>query len=622
MRAQPLLFALALVASLVSSATAEAQDDNLDRSFSLEQFRPTLDADGFLTVEGSRTPGPFLWSVGVHLHWAEAPLALVDDEDNTTDLVEHSLAMDYVFALGIGRSVEVGIGLPVAVAQQGDLEALGGDRLASVGFGDMRVALKLSLIDNTNDGPGLAVVASGTLPIGDTGNFLGEGSPTIDPRVVADFKLLNIALGASLGYRLRGEVSRLKTLRAGDELLWGVGLRAPVALHGKLAFLFELFGATAAKDPFGSSLTSPMEADGGLRFALSDISVQATGGWGIGEGYGTPVFRVGGAVTWAPRTHDSDSDGIEDGTDMCPRIAEDSDDFEDGDGCPEQDNDGDGVYDFEDQCPNERAEQGRDADGDGCSDDDRDGDHVLDDADRCPDEAEDIDEHQDDDGCADPDNDQDQILDAQDRCPGEAEDGAGDATDGCPNPDDDGDGKPDAEDRCPAEAEDADGFEDDDGCPDPDNDHDGVLDAADRCADQAETINGVTDDDGCTDRGGRVLVTFADGALTVRGAIAFDRTGAPTAAAKAALDQLALVLVANPTVRIEIVGPTGEGSAARAEAVRAYVVGKGVAEGRIAALAAPDGAPANRNATIRVAATAAAATPAAAPAPTTPAPAR
>ncbi len=620
MRAQPLLFALALAAPLVSSATAHAQDDNLDRSFSLEQFRPTLDADGFLTVEGSRTPGPFLWSVGVHLHWAEAPLALVDDEDNTTDLVEHSLAMDYVFALGIGRSVEVGIGLPVAVAQQGDLQALGGGRLASVGFGDMRVALKLSLIDNTNDGPGLAVVASGTLPIGDTGNFLGEGSPTIDPRLVADFKLLNIALGASLGYRLRGEVSRLKTLRTGDELLWGVGLRAPVAMHGKLAFLFELFGATAARDPFGSSLTSPMEGNGGLRFALSDISVQATGGWGIGEGYGTPVFRVGGGVTWAPRTHDSDSDGIEDGTDMCPRIAEDSDDFEDGDGCPEQDNDGDGVYDFEDQCPNPRDERGRDADGDGRGDDARDDDHVLDDADRCPDEAEDLDEHQDDDGCADPDNDQDQILDAQDRCPGEAEDGAGDATDGCPNPDDDGDGKPDAEDRCPAAAEDADGFEDDDGCPDPDNDHDGVLDAADRCPDQAETINGVTDDDGCTDRGGRVLVTFANGALTVRGAIAFDRTGAPTPAAKATLDQLALVLVANPTVRIEIVGPTGEGSAARAEAVRAYVVGKGVAGDRIAALAAPDGAPENRNATIRVAAAAAAATPAAAPAAPAPAP--
>lgn len=613
MRAQILLVAALL---LVPAGLRAQETDNLDRSFTLEQFRPTLDHDGFLTVEGSRTPGPFLWSVGVHLHWAEAPLALVDETNDeiTSELVEHSLAMDYVFALGIGKALELGIGLPVAVAQQGDLRDLGGDRLAAVGFGDMRIALKWSLIDNTTDGPGLAVIASGTVPIGDRDNFLGEASATIDPRVVADFKLLNIAIGASLGYRLRGEVSRLKTLRLGDELLWGAGLRAPVALHGRLAFLFEVFGAMAAKDPFGSSLTSPAEANGGLRFAVSDVTLQATGGWGIGGGYGTPVFRVGGAVTWAPRTHDSDSDGLEDGTDMCPRIAEDSDDYEDGDGCPEQDNDGDGVYDFEDQCATERADEGRDADGDGCNDADQDRDGVLDEGDRCPNEAEDRDEHQDEDGCPDPDNDQDQIADGEDRCPNEAEDRAGDATDGCPNPDDDGDGRPDAEDQCPQDAEDTDQFQDEDGCPDVDNDRDGVLDAADRCADQAETINGVTDDDGCADRGGRVLVTLeAAGTLTLRAPLSFDRAGAPTAAAKQVLDQLALVMVANPTLNVEVVGPTGEGSQARAEAIRAYLMSKGIAASRVGATGAAADAPANRNATLRVAAIAPDAAPGAQP---------
>ncbi|MBI2894599.1 MAG: thrombospondin type 3 repeat-containing protein [Deltaproteobacteria bacterium] len=610
---------LFLVLAIASYALPAVAQDELDRSFALEIFRPTLDADGFLTQEGTRTPGPFLWNVGLHLHWAQAPLVLSDpDTGDETDLVEHSLAMDYVFAIGIGKRLEVGLGLPVALSQEGDLAKIGGHELSSVGFGDLRLAVKWSIIDNTADGPGLAAILSGTAPIGDRENFLGEASFTLDPRIAADFKLLGIAIGANVGYRYRQEVSRLKNLRTGDEILLGAGLRAPVALRGKLALLLEIFGATAAKDPFGSGVTSPVEADGGLRLALGDILVQATGGLGIGTGYGTPAYRIGGGATWAPRTHDSDSDGLTDGSDMCPRIAEDMDDFEDGDGCPESDNDADGVYDFEDRCPVEAAVRNRDADGDGCTDPDRDSDGILDEADDCPEEAEDRDEFQDSDGCPDPDNDGDAIPDASDQCPNDREDRPSEQ-DGCPDPDDDDDGIPDEQDRCPSDAEDRDQFEDEDGCPDPDNDHDGVLDAADRCPDQLETINGVRDDDGCADRGGRALAALASGALALNGAIGFDAAGAPTAAAQRVLDQLAMVLIANQGVRILVTGPAGEGSADRAGAVKAYLSSRGVATGRIDAAAAAEGAT-GRNATITVApAPAAPAAPAAAPAPVPPA---
>ncbi|HSQ41323.1 MAG TPA: right-handed parallel beta-helix repeat-containing protein, partial [Fibrobacteraceae bacterium] len=48
---------------------------------------------------------------------------------------------------------------------------------------------------------------------------------------------------------------------------------------------------------------------------------------------------------------DSDGDGIPDVDDACPDAAEDFDNFEDDDGCPDLDNDNDGVSDAEDQCP-------------------------------------------------------------------------------------------------------------------------------------------------------------------------------------------------------------------------------------------------------------------------------
>jgi outer membrane protein OmpA-like peptidoglycan-associated protein len=48
---------------------------------------------------------------------------------------------------------------------------------------------------------------------------------------------------------------------------------------------------------------------------------------------------------------DADSDGVPDERDACVDDAEDRDDFEDTDGCPDPDNDNDGVEDATDRCP-------------------------------------------------------------------------------------------------------------------------------------------------------------------------------------------------------------------------------------------------------------------------------
>jgi OOP family OmpA-OmpF porin len=86
----------------------------------------------------------------------------------------------------------------------------------------------------------------------------------------------------------------------------------------------------------------------------------------------------------------------------------------------------------------------------------------------------------------DGDRDNDGIVDSKDVCPDLAEDMDGfQDDDGCPDYDNDNDGIQDSKDRCVNEPEDKDGFEDQDGCPDPDNDKDGVPDARDNCPDVA-----------------------------------------------------------------------------------------------------------------------------------------
>jgi outer membrane protein OmpA-like peptidoglycan-associated protein len=142
----------------------------------------------------------------------------------------------------------------------------------------------------------------------------------------------------------------------------------------------------------------------------------------------SPRDRCAGGDAPAPVVGDLDGDGVLDDADECPRVPEDTDGYQDADGCPEDDNDSDGITDKLDKCPDEPEDRDGFQDGDGCPDPDNDGDGITDKLDRCPSEAEDKDSFEDDDGCPDPDNDKDTIVDASDKCPNEP----GVAPDGCP----------------------------------------------------------------------------------------------------------------------------------------------------------------------------------------------
>lgn len=100
-------------------------------------------------------------------------------------------------------------------------------------------------------------------------------------------------------------------------------------------------------------------------------------------------------------TTDKDGDGIPDDVDQCPDVAEDMDNFEDIDGCPDYDNDQDGIYDAQDQCPNEAEDRDGFQDVDGCPDLDNDKDKIVDADDACPNNPETVNGYKDTDGCPD-----------------------------------------------------------------------------------------------------------------------------------------------------------------------------------------------------------------------------
>jgi outer membrane protein OmpA-like peptidoglycan-associated protein len=100
---------------------------------------------------------------------------------------------------------------------------------------------------------------------------------------------------------------------------------------------------------------------------------------------------------------DTDHDGVPDYLDKCPKEAEDTDGFEDTDGCPDPDNDGDGIPDDQDECIDQPEVINGYKDTDGCPDvaPDRDHDGIPDNVDKCPDKPENYNGFEDDDGCPD-----------------------------------------------------------------------------------------------------------------------------------------------------------------------------------------------------------------------------
>ncbi len=125
---------------------------------------------------------------------------------------------------------------------------------------------------------------------------------------------------------------------------------------------------------------------------------------------------------------DTDGDGIYDKDDACPKVAG----LEAFNGCP--DTDGDGIKDSEDSCPNVVGTAAMN----GCPDTDQDG--IADKDDACPK----VKGTKANNGC--PDSDNDGVIDSKDKCPKEK---GAKANNGCPWPDTDGDGVLDKDDNCP-----------------------------------------------------------------------------------------------------------------------------------------------------------------------------
>ena len=519
------------------------------------------------------------------------------DEDGTHFLTDFLLLNSSIFlGVGLGPYVDVGFALPFYYEKfNSDVSNLQSEQQT---YGDLRYRLKIQFPFKEKQVLDVALLLGGTAPTqfdergviprelelftNDVGDFdqgsspFGAGLPTFLAGLGLTFDLGQVAEKFQFLWHFNLGVRKINLSSQppfDDILFWSTA--AEYQASSFIRFFAEVyhesrfdhlgdneFSTEPTTVTFGGVAQTPVGLDfqvgliAGLNSGsyipvqyLSEKDTRSINSFGIQS---TADYSMMFQVSWSGFVvqQDVDGDGIKNKVDKCPFQAEDKDNFEDEDGCPDNDNDKDGIADVKDKCPGE---------------------------------PEDKDGFKDNDGCPEADNDNDGIPDAKDRCPTEAQ--GADGKEGCPNLDKDNDGVLDALDKCPNEAEDKDVFQDEDGCPEADNDNDGIPDLSDKCANAAETVNKFEDEDGCPDKVSEIVKT-----LVLKGVNFKTNSAELTIESYSVLDGIVPQLVAYPEMEFEVSGHTdNRGSAtknqalsqARAQSVANYFIQKGVDSKRL-----------------------------------------
>jgi OOP family OmpA-OmpF porin len=473
------------VSSLVLSllCASEAFADPVPQ-VDLRGFHASVDPNSGLYLEPADSPKTGDWNAGVLFNYSYRPVTL--EATSTSKIkapapfhvISNQVTGDFVGAVGLWHRVLVGVDVPFLIFQNGDkstadtTRATGDLTLPRQALGDVGLNLKTTLIRPTASelgGFALAIHERFTLPTGDEQSFMGEGTPTSETRLLAEYRLVALGVHGALGVKFRGHEGSFACgtfasitdcpSRFESEIPFGLGVTLrPQALgidpKGRLMFFAETHGylPLAPIHPFQGEAVSEVQVDVGSRMTFGSISLLAGFEKGLLHAVGTPNVRATIGISWVPRVHDRDGDGIPDDVDQCPDLPEDFDGFQDADGCPDGDNDDDGIPDAEDACPNQAGPPNPDPKKNGCP---------------VPGEPPPPKASAPKPAAALPDRDKDGIADKDDACPDVAGKPSTDPKqNGCPDADVDHDTFVGAEDKCPNEPEDFNGFEDDDGCPD------------------------------------------------------------------------------------------------------------------------------------------------------------
>lgn len=284
---------------LVLVAPVVARADEVRGDFSTERFQLASDKDGILDVEWGGVQPHLQLDLALWLGYANDPLTVYRQTPTGThelagSLVKNQVGGELVGAIGLFERAQLGVVVPLIVAQTDDLAGASSSMPTAPesGFavGDLRLVPKLRLLRQADIGFDLAIYAALTLPTSSGDGFTGDSAASAAPALAVSRRFANgVRAGINLGYRARQERMAVN-LQIDDEVFAAIGVAASVgAFEVDLGFAY----ATSAEEAFAAGNQNYAELKAGASYRVtSSLRAFAATGAGIAQGFGTPDWRL------------------------------------------------------------------------------------------------------------------------------------------------------------------------------------------------------------------------------------------------------------------------------------------------------------------------------------------
>jgi uncharacterized repeat protein (TIGR01451 family) len=251
-------------------------------------FHPATDPSRFVTVYDSRSLDPGQYAFGLYGTYAENPIVLdFESGGRSSHLVKNTIGADLIASFGITDRLQLGIDIPGVWNHSEKVVNFGGDTEPGGAFiGDIGLEAKFSIIPRPiGHGFGLSLLPRIVVPSGDNERFAGSGKIGGGGLLIADWRYNKINYGVNVGgiFRNSDEVD--------DHLQAGAGITVPAT-----RFL-DVIGEVTGRTGLRGERNSPVEGLLSFRFHNRRIAFTIGGGGGITSGRGAPEYRVIAGIT-------------------------------------------------------------------------------------------------------------------------------------------------------------------------------------------------------------------------------------------------------------------------------------------------------------------------------------
>ncbi|GIW72035.1 MAG: hypothetical protein KatS3mg102_1577 [Planctomycetota bacterium] len=264
----------------------------VDKGFNANNFYPTVDPFGYVTVAGARSLRTGKLHAKAVFNWANDPLEfpggkLIDDWTFV-----HLIAGFGLLEIGNG-GLSLGVDVPLVLDNDGN-ELFSGERIDEFEISDVRAEAKLVLMDREDDAIGIFARGFIEFPAGSVREFVStlQDRPTVNLFAGLEKQLGPLRLGIEVGWTwIEGKIE-LPGVTIDDKLHLraGVGLTPFPNDLADLEIVFEVHHWARLSNLYEEEFESPVELGGGIKYT-GFIDLMVGGSTGVDRGVGAPDGR-------------------------------------------------------------------------------------------------------------------------------------------------------------------------------------------------------------------------------------------------------------------------------------------------------------------------------------------